>query len=77
MKKFKTVGERKAFDSGVVYLKHYIAFCILEYVYQFNLSGIAHFFNDLSDFLKGADYIPNRCNNISFKEFCKQHSIDE
>lgn len=77
MKNFNTVEERKAFESGAAYLKQYIAFCISNYVYEFTLGGVSHFIHDLCNFIRGLNYIPNTHNNISFKKFCEQYSIDE
>ena len=77
MKKFNTVEEREAFESGVAYTKAYIKFCITNYVYEFNLAGLVHFFRHLHDFINGVNYIPNTQNNISFKKFCEQYLVDE
>lgn len=77
MKKLETEEERKAFKSGACYLKHYIAFCISNYVYKFNFGGLKYFFCDLCDFLKGANYIPNTRNNMSFEKFCEQYTVDK
>ena len=77
MKKFSTLVEQEAFDLGAVYIKEYIGFCIANYVYQLNLSGLTHFFHDLFDFIKGAKFIPNTQNNMTFKEFCKQYTFRE
>ena len=77
MKKFETETERKAFYSGVAYTKAYIGFCIANYVYKLNLSGMNHFWNDLCNFVQGANYIRNTHNNLTFKEFCERYEVEE
>lgn len=72
MKKFNTVEERKAFDSGVDYTKGYIAFCLRHYVCDLLKGGTNYFQKDLCDFILEKSYIPNTAN-ISFKEFCENY----
>ncbi len=57
MKKFNTVEEREAFDSGVDYTKGYIAFCLRHYIYDFLKDGTNYFQKDLCDFILGKSYI--------------------
>ena len=77
MKKFNTAEEQKAFDLGVAYAKKYIAFCIANYVFKFNLGGVTRFFNHVCDFVRGVNHIPNNDNNISFKKFCEKYDVEE
>lgn len=77
MKKFKTAEEQAAFYSGARYMRAYIKFCITNYAYQLNIAGLAHFFNDMCNFVNGMEFIPNKHNNLSFRRFCEEFSINE
>ena len=75
MKKFNTVEEREAFDSGVDYTKGYIAFCMRNYVDNLlddTIKGTCKFQNELVAFIQGKTYISNKAN-VSFKEFCENY----
>lgn len=73
---FKTKAEKKAFEQGKKCTQDYVAFCMKNYVYELNISGIAMLFKDIEEFSKGHDYIPNK-KGITFREYAQYYYTED